>query len=69
MNAWNVLRSIAIPSVGTMSCNKRTPGIVKYVAPVEIGENGIVRAVTGVPMVCRCPVNDVAGGYERLSDG
>ena len=69
MNARNVSRSIAIPSVGTMSCNKGTHGIVRYVGHAEIGANGIVKAVTGVPMAYRCPVNDVAGGYERLSDG
>src|SRR5882724_12558549 len=69
MNAQNVSRSIAIPSVGTMSCNKGTHGIVRYVAPVEIGANGIVRAVTDVRMACRCPVNDVAGGYEHRSKG
>jgi hypothetical protein len=41
---------------------------VKYVAPVGIGADGTVRAVTGVPMACRCPVNDVAGGYEYRSN-
>jgi len=38
------------------------------VGPGEIGANGIVSTVTGVPMACSCPVNDVAGGYARLSD-
>src|SRR3989442_81485 len=66
MNARNVSRSIAIPSVGTMSCNKGTHGIVRYVGHAEIGANGIVRTVTDVRMACRCPVKDVAGGYARL---
>jgi hypothetical protein len=55
--------------VGITSWKKGRPGIVRCVGPVGIGANGIVRAVTDVRMVCRCPVNDVAGGYERLSDG
>ena len=69
MNARNVSRSIAIPSVGTMSCNKGTLGIVRYVGPAAIGANGTVRAVTDVRMACRCPVKDVAGGYEHRSKG
>jgi hypothetical protein len=42
--------------------------MVRRVGPVGIGANGMVSTVTGVPMGCRYPVNDVAGGYERLSD-
>src|SRR6266581_8378307 len=59
MNAQNVSRVIAIPSVGTMSCNKGTHGIVRYVVHAEIGENGTVQAVTGVRMGSRCPAKGV----------
>jgi hypothetical protein len=53
---------------GIPSWKQRRPGMVTCVGPVGIGANGIVSTVTGVPMACRCPVNDVAGGYARLSD-
>ena len=42
--------------------------MVRRVAPVEIGAKSLVKHVTDGRMVCRCPVNDVAGGYVRLSD-
>ena len=53
---------------GIPSWKKGRPGIVRCVGPVGIGANGIVSTVTDVPMACLCPVNDVGGGYERLSD-
>src|SRR5712691_10310264 len=55
MNAQNVARSTATRSVGTMSCNKGTHGIVRYVAPAAIGANGTVKNVAGVRMGSRCP--------------
>ena len=53
---------------GIPSWKQSRPGMVRCVGPVGIGANGIVRTVTGVPRACLCPVNDVAGGDERLSD-
>jgi len=53
---------------GIPSWKQRRPGMARCVEPVGFGANGIVRTVTGVPMACRCPVNDVAGGYARLWD-
>jgi len=53
---------------GIPSWKQRRPGMVRCVGPVGIGANGNVSTVTSVPMACHYPVNDVAGGYARLSD-
>ena len=53
---------------GIPSWKQRRPGMVRCVGPVEIGANSFVKHGTDMHMACRCPVNDVAGGYVRLSD-
>ena len=42
--------------------------MVRRVGSAAIDANSLVKHVTDVRMACLCPVNDVAGGDERLSD-
>ena len=42
--------------------------MMRSVGPVALGAHSLAKHVTDVRMACLCPVNDVAGGDERLSD-
>ena len=53
---------------GIPSWKQRRPGMGRRVGPAVIDANSLVKHVTDVRMACLCPVNDVAGGYARLSN-
>ena len=53
---------------GIPAWKQNRPGMVRRVGPAAISVHDLVKHGTDGRMACGCPVNDVAGGYERLSD-
>jgi hypothetical protein len=61
-----VAKHIGIPFVGMKWLKIAVRGIVKYVGPAEIGENGTVKNVTGAPMGSPFLAKVVAGESVNL---
>jgi hypothetical protein len=61
-----VAKHIGIPFVGMKWLKIAVRGIVKYVGPAEIGENGTVKNVTGAPMGSAFLAKVVAGESIHL---
>ena len=59
-------KHIGIPFVGMKWLKIAVRGIVKYVGPAEIGENGTVKNVTGAPMGSPFLAKVVAGESVNL---